>query len=76
MKSEPEVMSRGDGPKIHYLSFIPFLHTLVPYPFQRQNRFFRFLSTLNHTSWPEIVMEKFVGIRVACGDRVAVDATS
>ena len=42
----PQVVSRGDWQKNQYRSFVPFLHTLVPYPNQRrksigQNSFLR-----------------------------------
>ena len=57
-----KVVSRGDWQKNQYRSLVPFLRTLVPYPNQRRKSYFSLFFDPYHTSWPEMVMEKFVGI--------------
>ena len=65
-----EVVSRGDWQKNQYRSFVPFLHTLVPYPNQRRKSSIFRIFRHHHTSWPEMVMEKFVGIRPQTGSGI------
>ena len=66
----PQVVSRGDWQKNQYRSFVPFLHTLVPYPNQRRKSSIFRIFRHHHTSWPEMVMEKFVGIRPQTGSGI------
>ena len=50
-KSRPKVVSRGDWQKNQYHSFVPFFHTLVPYPNQRLKIVFFVFFNPHHTFW-------------------------
>ena len=50
-KRPAQVVSRGDWQKNQYHSFVPFFHTLVPYPNQRLKIVFFVFFNPHHTFW-------------------------